>query len=62
MANAYTLDFEKPLLELERQIDELKRVGEEREIDVAGELTTCCRPSSTACAKTSTGASPRCSG
>jgi acetyl-CoA carboxylase carboxyl transferase subunit alpha len=40
MANAYTLDFEKPLLELERQIDELKRVGEEREIDVAGELTT----------------------
>jgi acetyl-CoA carboxylase carboxyl transferase subunit alpha len=40
MGNAYTLDFEKPLLELERQIDELKRVGEEREIDVAGELTT----------------------
>ena len=40
MANSYTLDFEKPLLELERQIDELKRVGEEREIDVAGELTT----------------------
>ncbi len=39
MANAYTLDFEKPLLELERQIDELKRVGEEREIDVAAELT-----------------------
>jgi len=38
MANAYTLDFEKPLLELERQIDELKRVGEEREIDVAAEL------------------------
>jgi acetyl-CoA carboxylase carboxyl transferase subunit alpha len=40
MANVYTLDFEKPLLELERQIDELKRVGEEREIDVAEELTT----------------------
>jgi acetyl-CoA carboxylase carboxyl transferase subunit alpha len=39
VANAYTLDFEKPLLELERQIDELKRVGEEREIDVAEELT-----------------------
>ena len=38
MANAYTLDFEKPLLELERQIEELKRVGEEREIDVAEEL------------------------
>jgi acetyl-CoA carboxylase carboxyl transferase subunit alpha len=40
MASAYTLEFEKPLLELERQIDELKRVGEEREIDVAEELTT----------------------
>jgi acetyl-CoA carboxylase carboxyl transferase subunit alpha len=36
----YTLDFEKPLLELERQIDELKRVGEEREIDVGQELAT----------------------
>lgn len=40
MAGTYTLDFEKPLLELERQIDELKRVGEDREIDVAKELTT----------------------
>jgi acetyl-CoA carboxylase carboxyl transferase subunit alpha len=40
MANAYTLDFEKPLLELERQIDELKRVGAEREIDVGEEITT----------------------
>jgi acetyl-CoA carboxylase carboxyl transferase subunit alpha len=38
MANSYTLDFEKPLLELERQIEELKRVGEERAIDVAEEL------------------------
>ncbi|HLB54764.1 MAG TPA: acetyl-CoA carboxylase carboxyltransferase subunit alpha [Gemmatimonadales bacterium] len=38
MANAYTLDFEKPLLELERQVEELKRVGEERAIDVADEL------------------------
>ena len=28
MASAYTLDFEKPLLELERQIEELKRIGE----------------------------------
>ena len=40
MPNAYTLDFEKPLLELERQIEELKRVGEERSIDVTEELTT----------------------
>ncbi len=36
----YTLEFEKPLLELERQIEELKRMGEEREIDVAQELGT----------------------
>lgn len=34
----YTLDFEKPLLELERQVEEIKRVGEERQIDVAVEL------------------------
>ncbi len=40
MANQYTLDFEKPLLELERQIDELKRVGEEGKIDVDSELQT----------------------
>ena len=38
MANTYSLEFEKPLLELERQIEELKRVGEERQIDVAQEL------------------------
>ncbi|HEX2450341.1 MAG TPA: acetyl-CoA carboxylase carboxyltransferase subunit alpha [Gemmatimonadales bacterium] len=36
--SAYSLEFEKPLLELERQIDELKRLGEERQIDVDGEL------------------------
>ncbi|MBA2292590.1 MAG: acetyl-CoA carboxylase carboxyltransferase subunit alpha [Gemmatimonadales bacterium] len=40
MAIAYTLEFEKPLADLERQIDELKRVGEERGIDVNGELAT----------------------
>jgi acetyl-CoA carboxylase carboxyl transferase subunit alpha len=34
----YTLDFEKPLLELERQIEELKRDGEERKLDVGDEL------------------------
>ena len=38
MASAYTLDFEKPLLELERQIDDLKRIGTERQIDIEGEL------------------------
>ena len=36
--SAYTLEFEKPLLELDRQIEELKRLGEERQIDVEGEL------------------------
>jgi acetyl-CoA carboxylase carboxyl transferase subunit alpha len=38
MPPTYTLEFEKPLLELEKQIDELKRLGEERELDVEGEL------------------------
>ena len=36
--SAYTLDFEKPLQELDRQIEELKRLGEERQIDVTTEL------------------------
>jgi acetyl-CoA carboxylase carboxyl transferase subunit alpha len=39
MAIAYPLEFEKPLVELDKQIDELKRVGDERGIDVASELT-----------------------
>ncbi len=34
----YTLDFEKPLQELERQIEELKRLGTERGIGVEEEL------------------------
>lgn len=34
----YTLDFEKPLQELERQIEELKRLGTERAIGVEDEL------------------------
>ena len=38
-ASAYTLEFEKPLLELERQIEELERLRDERKIDVSGELT-----------------------
>ncbi len=36
--STYTLDFEKPLQELDRQIEELKRLGEERQIDVSTEL------------------------
>jgi acetyl-CoA carboxylase carboxyl transferase subunit alpha len=38
MATAYTLEFEKPLLELEREIDDLKQVGTERDIDISQEL------------------------
>ncbi len=38
MATRFTLDFEKPLLELEREIDDLKRVGAERGLDIAAEL------------------------
>src|SRR6188474_888288 len=35
MANHYVLDVEKPLMDLERQIDELKRLHEEQGVDVA---------------------------
>jgi acetyl-CoA carboxylase carboxyl transferase subunit alpha len=38
MATA-ALDFEKPIAELERQIDELKRLAAERSVDVAEEIT-----------------------
>jgi acetyl-CoA carboxylase carboxyl transferase subunit alpha len=37
MATA-TLDFEKPILELERQIDELKRLAGDRQLNVAEEI------------------------
>ncbi|MGH7524006.1 MAG: acetyl-CoA carboxylase carboxyltransferase subunit alpha [Gemmatimonadales bacterium] len=40
MPLAYALDFEKPLAELERQIEELRRISDERGIDVAGEIGT----------------------
>ncbi len=40
MATVYALDFEKPLLELERQIEDLKRLGTERQIDVSDELAS----------------------
>jgi acetyl-CoA carboxylase carboxyl transferase subunit alpha len=39
MAPTYTLEFEKPLLELEREIESLKRTGVEGEQDVTPELT-----------------------
>jgi acetyl-CoA carboxylase carboxyl transferase subunit alpha len=38
MANHYVLDVEKPLVDLERQIDELKRFHEEQDMDVADEV------------------------
>src|SRR5919197_4905819 len=38
-ASTYTLEFGEPLLELEKQIEDLKRLGEERQIDIEGELT-----------------------
>jgi acetyl-CoA carboxylase carboxyl transferase subunit alpha len=34
----HTLDFEKPLAELEKQIDHLKRLAENRELDVGAEI------------------------
>lgn len=34
MASNYALDFEKPMQELERQIEDLQRLGEERQINV----------------------------
>ena len=40
MAIAYALDFEKPLAELERQIDELQRISDEGGIDATGEVST----------------------
>src|SRR5688572_13870603 len=36
--SVYTLEFEKPLAELERQIEELRRVERERQIDMTGEV------------------------
>jgi acetyl-CoA carboxylase carboxyl transferase subunit alpha len=38
MASATTLEFEKPIAELERQIDELKKLAGERELDVDQEI------------------------
>ena len=38
MANYYVLDTEKPLLDLERQIEELRKLGGDQGIDVAEEV------------------------
>ena len=37
-ASVYTLEFEKPLAELERQIEDLRRVERERQLDMTGEV------------------------
>lgn len=37
--NKQTLDFEKPLVELEQKIEELKKQAEDRNIDLGGEIT-----------------------
>ena len=38
MAAASVLEFERPLAELEKQIDELKRLAGDRDLDVAAEI------------------------
>ena len=38
MGTSATLEFEKPIQELERQIEELKKLAGERQLDVAGEI------------------------
>ena len=38
MATALALDFEKPIAELERQIDDLKKLATQRSLDVAREI------------------------
>jgi acetyl-CoA carboxylase carboxyl transferase subunit alpha len=38
MATAASLDFEKPISELERQIDEMRRMAEDRSLNVSDEL------------------------
>ncbi len=38
MGTSATLEFEKPIQELERQIEELKKLAGERQIDVATEI------------------------
>ncbi|MBI4419185.1 MAG: acetyl-CoA carboxylase carboxyl transferase subunit alpha, partial [Gemmatimonadetes bacterium] len=38
MATAFNLEFEKPLVELERQIAHLKRMAQDRQLDVGREI------------------------
>jgi acetyl-CoA carboxylase carboxyl transferase subunit alpha len=38
MGTSVTLEFEKPIAELERQIDELKRLAGDQQLDVNEEI------------------------
>jgi len=38
VGTSVTLEFEKPIVELEKQIDELKKLAGERQLDVTGEI------------------------
>ena len=38
MSNGFILDFEKPLVELEKKIEELKRFAAEKNMDMSGEI------------------------
>ena len=47
MGTSVTLEFEKPIVELERQIDELKRLAGDQQLDVDDEIARCRRSSRT---------------
>ena len=36
--NAFNLDFEKPIVELQRQIGALRKMADDRQLDVGGEI------------------------
>ena len=38
MAKRYLLDFEKPLVELEKQIEQIKELARDSEVDVTQQL------------------------
>ena len=38
MAKSYLLDFEKPLVELEKQIEQIKELARDSEVDVSQQL------------------------
>jgi hypothetical protein len=48
MANQYVLDVEKPIQDLDRQIEELRRLGGERGLDVDA---SCCWRALPRCAR-----------